>query len=257
VDSRPSPLDSGALIPPSELLYDGTSSQDEFVLIGERFCSDILIPRGRLAPTMSILDVGCGNGAVARALTHYLRPPGRYDGLDVNAGSVAWLKEHYQPYPDFRFTHADVRNKVYNPGGRQDAVKFALPFTDANFDVVLLKSVFTHMLPHDVRTYLGEISRVLKPAGRAVLTFFLLNDQSRAALQRGGAPLSMGFTYKGDEACRIHKPDVPEWAVSHDERRIRGYCADAGLAVVELAFGNWSGQPSQLGLQDLVVALKE
>jgi hypothetical protein len=35
------------------------------------------------------------------------------------------------------------------------------------------------------------------------------------------------------------------------------YCADAGLAVVELAFGNWSGQPSQLGLQDLVVALKE
>ena len=44
---------------------------------------------------------------------------------------------------------------------------------------MLLKSVFTHMLPAAVTTYTSEISRVLKKGGRAVVTYFLLNAESR------------------------------------------------------------------------------
>jgi hypothetical protein len=83
-----------------------------------------------------------------------LSPAGRYHGIDVNAGAIAWLQEHYQSYPNFQFTHADVYNKMYNPGGQMNAGDYGLPFPASTFDMVLLKSVFTHMLPADIHWYI-------------------------------------------------------------------------------------------------------
>jgi ubiquinone/menaquinone biosynthesis C-methylase UbiE len=137
------------------MLYDGSSSAEEFVVLGENFCQYILVPRAHLVPEASVLDLGCGNGSVARALTRILAPTGRYEGLDINAASVDWLREQYKPFANFHFTHADVRNVAYNPAGRYEPDDYRLPFPDASFDVVLLKSVFTHLLPGGVRNYLG------------------------------------------------------------------------------------------------------
>jgi hypothetical protein len=50
------------LIPPNEMLHDGSSSHDEFVLLGENFCRYILVPRAQLLPSANMLDIGCGNG---------------------------------------------------------------------------------------------------------------------------------------------------------------------------------------------------
>ena len=82
------------LIPPAAMLFDGSSSPEQFVQLGEGFCQYFLIQRARLQPSAAILDLGCGNGAVARALTSYLSPSGRYEGQDIHSGSVAWLQEH-------------------------------------------------------------------------------------------------------------------------------------------------------------------
>jgi hypothetical protein len=41
------------------------------------------------------------------------------------------------------------------------------------------------------------------------------------------------------------------------ERRIREYYAETGCSVVHLEFGNWCGRSSILGLQDVVIAIKE
>ena len=103
------------MIPPVEMLIDGSSSAQQFVDFGEGCVHHILIPRAGLQPSDAFFDLGCGNGSVARALTSYLQPPGSYEGLDIHGGSVAWLKEHYQSRPLFRFTHANVYNKMYNP----------------------------------------------------------------------------------------------------------------------------------------------
>jgi len=43
---------------------------------------------------------------------------------------------------------------------------------------VILSSAFTHTLSDEVSNYLSEIERVMKPGGRAMITFFLLNRQS-------------------------------------------------------------------------------
>src|SRR6478736_6390870 len=94
-----------SLIPPVEMLFDGSSSVAPFVAFGEGFVRDILIPRAGPLPSDVFLDLGCGNGSVARALTSYLQVPGRYEGLDIDGEGVKWLREHYAGRPAFRFTH--------------------------------------------------------------------------------------------------------------------------------------------------------
>ncbi len=133
----PPQVDSGdaSLVPPTEMLHDGSSSAEEFILLGETFCQCILMPRTHLLPSASVFDLGCGNGGVARALARFLSPSGRYEGVDVNAATIKWLQEHYGAYSNFRFTHADVYNKAYNAGGRLSASEYRFPFADASFDL--------------------------------------------------------------------------------------------------------------------------
>ncbi len=244
------------LIPPKEMLYDGSSSPEEFVSLGEGFHRFILVQRAQLSPNAAILDLGCGNGGVARALTRYLQPSGRYEGVDVHASSVDWLQERYRSYPNFHFTHASVYNQMYNPAG-QSASSYRLPFDNASFDVVMLKSVFTHMLPNEVHWYLQEASRVLKQGGRSVITYFLLNDESRRFIQRGVDPFSLKFEYAGDPSCHVADVAFPERVVAHDEKRIRDFYAGVGWSPIEFVFGNWCGRQALIGLQDLVIAIKD
>jgi ubiquinone/menaquinone biosynthesis C-methylase UbiE len=247
----------GRFIPPASMLYDGTTTVDEFVAMGDGFFRSILVERAHLQPTDAMLDLGCGNGSIARPLTRYLRRPGRYEGIDVNANSIAWLKQRYAGVPRFTFSHADVANSLYNPGGTTSPERFRLPFEDATFDVVLLKSVFTHMLPTALPPYLREIGRVLKRGGRSVITYFLLNEASRRLIDQGADAFQLNQTPASDSLHRIARPDAPEFVVAHDEDQIRRYYTETGCRIRDVEFGNWSGRPSSLGHQDLVIAVKE
>ena len=186
----------------------------------------------------------------------YLASDGRYEGLDIHAGSVEWLTENYKLYPNFRFTHADLYNTMYNPAGKDQARDYVLPFPNHTFDVVVLKSVFTHMLPPDVRHYLQEISRVLKRGGRSIIAYFLLNPESRRFMGAGLDKMSLQHDYEDDPSCVVANLDVPENVVAHDEVRIRGYYGEVGLVPCDLTFGDWCGRPSLTGLQDLIVTVK-
>jgi len=252
---KPAETGDQSLIPPVEMLYDGSSSAEQFVAFGEGFVHNILIPRAGLQPSDTFLDLGCGNGSVARALTSYLQPPGRYEGLDINGESVRWLQERYQGRPLFRFTHANVYNKMYNAGAPVKASEYRLPYADGTFSQVLLKSVFTHMHPRDVRHYLREVGRVTRPGGRAVITYFLLNDESRAFAARDVDVIKMKLEWDGDPLCRVANLEVPEHATAHDESRIRAFTAEAGFSVGEILFGNWCGRPGA-GLQDVMVVTR-
>jgi hypothetical protein len=53
----------------------------------------------------------------------------------------------------------DVRARGHNPGGRIDPSQFRFPYSGVTFDVALVSSVFTHMLPDGVERCMKELSR--------------------------------------------------------------------------------------------------
>ena len=176
---------AGIPLPPAALT-DFVGGHD-FALIGD-ILKRHLIALADLQPAHDVLDVGCGVGRVAIALTTLLTSESRYLGFDISKEAVAWCqREISSRYPHFAFVWCDVYNSVYNPGGRQPAAQYVFPCDPGSVDVVVLTSVFTHLLVEDFRHYLAESARVLKPGGRCFATFFLLNEESRAHLAAGSS----------------------------------------------------------------------
>jgi len=195
-----------------------------------------LTSRG-LQPHHRVLDIGSGIGNLALGLVRYLQ--GGYDGVEVHPEAVAWCQQAItSAYPTFRFHHADLASRAYNPAGRVQASTYRFPFPDASFDYILLGSVFTHMLPADVEQYLREIRRLLAPGGVCVASWFLLNDETRPAVDAGRSFLSFDLPH-GSGVCRLHDAAVPEAAVAYEEPFVRRIHAGAGLEIGDVRRGGW------------------
>lgn len=207
-----------------------------------------------LRPEESVLEIGCGPGRMAVALARFLGGQGRYEGTDIDQTFIQWCKEHITPrYPNFHFTHADVFNKAYNPGGRVPARKYTFPYSDNSFDFVFLMSVFTHMLPEDVKHYLLQIARVMKASGRCLITFFLLTPESLSMVQAGRAAFNFVNCFGGYRTAT----DIAEDAVAYDETFIRQLYQECGLKLVEpIHYGSWCGTRDVLTFQDFVLATR-
>src|SRR5579875_325230 len=182
------------LVPPRCLNFVGDG---DFEKTGEEFLA-YFVKLGGLQPHHRVLEVGCGIGRMARPLTRFLTA-GTYDGVDIVPKGIRWCQRNITPrYPNFRFHLADVYNKEYNRRGRYRASEYRFPFAANQFDFVFLTSVFTHMLAPDMKNYMREIGRVLRPGGVSLMTLFLLNGQSfRLQSERAS---SLEFIHKVGDA---------------------------------------------------------
>ena len=208
-----------------------------------------------LLPGHSVLDAGCGLGRIAVPLTEYLAGEGRYEGFDIDAAAIRWCQENITPaHPNFRFVVSDIHNRRYNPGGTIQPEAYTYPYADAQFDVVLLASVFTHLFPATVRRYLAEISRVLKPGGRCVASFFLLNERSERAIADGGVHERYRFPHEM-KGCRVKEVEIPEQAVAQYEPAVRAAYEAAGLKLDRIRYGRWGGGAPGFN-QDLIFSTK-
>jgi SAM-dependent methyltransferase len=211
---------------------------------------------GSLTPRSRMLDIGCGCGQMAVPLTSAIGAEGCYEGFDPDAEAIAWCRKQISPrFPHFRFESADLANTLYNPGGRVRAEDFRFPYPDDSFDLILLKSVFTHMPHTPMKHYLGEIRRMLRRDGRCIASFFLINEDARGYIQAGKSVY--GFPYAG-EGCFVIDPRIPDYVVAHDESILRETAKSFGLRVSDpIHYGAWCGRTNYVSFQDLVVFTRE
>ena len=93
----------------------------------------------------NVLDFGSGTGANCR-----LCKPDFYLGIEPNKQRVGLAKRFY---PDYSFELFDERK---------------IPVRDHSIDYILVVAVLHHLNDGQIRDYLSEFDRVLKPGGRII-----------------------------------------------------------------------------------------
>jgi hypothetical protein len=127
---------------------------------------DLLDKHVGFSADMKILEVGRD----AIPLTDRLSDPGTYLGIDINSKQIDWCIANITArHPNFRFEFWNVREDWYNPAGILPLSDCRTPEAPESVDLIILQSVFTHMLPDDIMHYLLQFQRILKPLSQAGL----------------------------------------------------------------------------------------
>jgi 2-polyprenyl-6-hydroxyphenyl methylase/3-demethylubiquinone-9 3-methyltransferase len=110
-----------------------------------------------IGPGLRVLDIACGRGEVPSLVAQ----AGGYGvGLDYSAAALGFAGRVRSAHP---------------PRGEQAAMELVcadacrLPFADDSFDRVTLLDIVEHLWPAQLDALLGELRRVLRPGGYAVL----------------------------------------------------------------------------------------
>lgn len=152
-------------------------------------------------PGMACLEVGCGNGDMARRIVDGLKPA-RYVATDLDPRQIDAARRHLAslydgaPPSSLELRAADM---------------LALPFPDASFDAVFAFVSLHHADARhgdfaNVPKALAELDRVLKPGGRLAYTEIINREKVRAWLGEHGyrlGPVSRRWTR---EAVAATKP---------------------------------------------------
>ncbi len=121
----------------------------------ERTLRKMTVELAGVKPGDSVLEVGCGTGSLSLAAKDQAGPGGAVHGVDAAPEMVEVARRKAARLG------ADVDFKV---GLIQD-----IPFSRAQFDVVLCSFMIFHMPDETRREGFREIARVLKPGGQVVI----------------------------------------------------------------------------------------
>ncbi|GAA4461497.1 methyltransferase domain-containing protein [Nibrella saemangeumensis] len=107
-----------------------------------------------LKPGLSVLDVGCGSGAITRGIAEKTGPTGRVLGIDLSESLLAQALQNAADIPQLRFQQADIYSFD----------------TDERFDLITCTRTL-QWLAHPQEA-LARMKQLLKPGGHlAVLDY--------------------------------------------------------------------------------------
>lgn len=194
--------------------YDSPVVQESYTSREAARVAAFLLPH--LRSGMSLLDCGCGPGAITLGLAE-AAAPGRVIGIDLEPGMVSRANEsaREQRVKNVEFQVADVGD---------------LPFPGNSFDVVFTSAMLEHLA--DPEHALEQMNRVLTPGGLigAICTDWgePLISPSNQAVSRFFELFERGFNYQGGSLNR--------------GRHLRSMMVQVGFDVIEFSasFGNSS-----------------
>lgn len=195
-----------------------------------------LCDHGLAGPETALLDLGCGCGRLAFAMA----PPGaaapafegQYTGVDIDAEMLAWCRQTF-PGAHFRFLRMEMPSQAYRSDGHAAAEQPALKVGDASQDLVHGNSLFTHLLEPELRYYLREAARTLRPGGHLWATVFSL-DHVRTRPSYGDR---WTFRHRAGPAW-VENEACPEAAVAYEEEFLRHVCEASGFKNVSVNPGH-------------------
>lgn len=125
----------------------------------------------------TVIDLGVGCGRYAHHVRDYShnesRFMGTYIGVDVDSEMLDWCRANF-PAERFRFHHSPHRATSYNRTADFDGY-YKIPEPDGSVDFIFSTSLFTHLLEKELKNYLQEAHRLLKPGRSMAATCFCLD----------------------------------------------------------------------------------
>ena len=247
-----------ALIPPRELWVGPADSVTHFLRWPMEYRAYLSILCG-MQQDSQVLELGCNHGRTMLGLLDYLKPPGKYEGLDILASQIEFARKHiHARYSHFNFTYADIHNSLYNPNGQVKPASYRFPYDDATIDIIYAASLFTHLLPSSLVNYFRESRRVLKMGGRGLFSFFLLDHYNGrgttvAPLYEFEHPVPH-LTDGESTAAAVYSPDCPEQVIAYRQAFLERVANEAGFRIAGVLPGYWSkSQTFSVNEQDLIV----
>ncbi len=199
-------------------------NHQSFIDAGKSIVDELSV-RQYLRPDSAILELGCGCGRNAIALSQYLEGRGTYIGQDVDEDMIHWCQQHLQN-GKFHFHHANIFSAVYNPKGKP-ADDYEFPAHDATISLIVSVSLFSHLLFKDFNRYIAQSKRVLANSGYLHMTLFLMDFVKTKTGDR------WTFSHALDN-CYVENLRYPEAAVAYDISVVRRILSEHGLSIVEI-----------------------
>jgi SAM-dependent methyltransferase len=153
--------------------------------------------------------------------------------------------------PRFRFHLAGEGHAPgQNPSGIKSAAEFRFPYPSGSFDLVILSSVLTHILPEAIENYVRGTARVLQPGVAAFMSVFLFDEAAANAVN--SQTTIFDFRYRVGP-CLTFDPVHPDKGIACDEPWLLEEVYRAGLHLNTVRRGIWCEVRSHLITQDYVV----
>jgi SAM-dependent methyltransferase len=212
-----------------------------------------------------ILDIGCGTGLLGISAEPFVYGGGAYTGIDVMADDINFCLSHFHA-DNYRFIHFDVSNATY--AHNQETQLKSWPVEDKSQDLVTALSVWTHLNETDAMFYMKEVARVLKDDGKAIITFFHLDQGYHDSLPKRSHEKGRFHNtnqtdwifdqkaYASENWFTTRLATVPEDAIGVTPEGMDALLKHSGLKVKQYYPGNWKEQPGVF-FQDVFVLEKE
>lgn len=196
-------------------------------------------------PSAKVIDIGCGCGRIAQFLLPMLEPTkGQYIGYDTWADGPAWATENLSTiHPHGQFIHLGETSQYE----ASTAHAFGVPA--GSQDAVIAISLFSHLRKEAANQCLSEISKALRPGGKAYLTFLASKERFREWFPDLACP-------EDDYGIYYVKPGSEDSFV--EERVLASLFEANSLAIKEKLYGTFRGDRFRgrglAGYQDVFVA---
>ena len=208
----------------------------------------------------SILDVGCGCGRIAAALTQNISSTSHYVGVDIVPALVQFGRDLISPrYPNFKFILLDESNKTYDPfrstGDSYDIAKLSDACPAGSVDLAISISLFTHLDYEPAFEILAAINRMLVRGGHAFITFFVLDPDAWAGIEANRT----GFRFRHRTPSGKLYSDKwldPTHSVGYGPDQLDELAGSAGLQIHQWIRGYWSQGHEGETFQDALILRK-